>query len=226
VPRHLHPLGAPASCGPDGAPRWGKPWWARRTSCRAGGLRCPLWRCQRGGCVVPFGGAAAWQLGAGKAASGSGGIGAGVVTRAPCLRWLRAAHAARPGARRAGWAPCPCGAASDSASSASCGAAGGRGAQGERLILGPRGAQVTAPQLALLEGVMARMERVDVWILMNGGGGGVNPFQARAEPCRVRAWPVRGRAARAQASQPRPISACAAAPVCVDTGRCRQYPAR
>jgi len=110
MPRHLHPLGAPASCGPDGAPRWGKPWWARRTSCRAGGLRCPLWRCQRGGCVVPFGGAAAWQLGAGKAASGSGGIGAGVVTRAPCLRWLRAAHAARPGARRAGWAPCPCGA--------------------------------------------------------------------------------------------------------------------
>lgn len=38
---------------------------------------------------------------------------------------------------------------------------------------------MTAPQLALLENVMARMERVDVWILMNGGGGGVNPFQAR-----------------------------------------------
>lgn len=39
------------------------------------------------------------------------------------------------------------------------------------------GVQVSAPQLTLLETVMARMERVDVWILMNGGGGGVNPFQ-------------------------------------------------
>ncbi len=37
------------------------------------------------------------------------------------------------------------------------------------------GVQVSAPQLTLLETVMARMERVDVWILMNGGGGGVNP---------------------------------------------------
>ena len=36
---------------------------------------------------------------------------------------------------------------------------------------------MSAPQLTLLETVMARMERVDVWILMNGGGGGVNPFQ-------------------------------------------------
>lgn len=38
---------------------------------------------------------------------------------------------------------------------------------------------MTAPQLTLLENVMARMERVDVWILMNGGGSGVNPFQVR-----------------------------------------------
>lgn len=44
---------------------------------------------------------------------------------------------------------------------------------------GKAGAQVTAPQLTLLENVMARMERVDVWILMNGGGSGVNPFQVR-----------------------------------------------
>lgn len=33
---------------------------------------------------------------------------------------------------------------------------------------------VSAPQLTLLEEVMARMERVDAWILMNGGGKGAN----------------------------------------------------
>ncbi len=69
----------------------------------------------------------------------------------------------------------------------------------------PCGAQVTAPQLALLEGVMARMERVDVWILMNGGGGGVNPFQARAEPCRAWARPGRGACARASVLAQAPL---------------------
>lgn len=33
---------------------------------------------------------------------------------------------------------------------------------------------VSAPQLTLLEEVMARMERIDAWILMNGGGKGAN----------------------------------------------------
>jgi len=33
---------------------------------------------------------------------------------------------------------------------------------------------VTAPQLTLLEEIMGKMERVDTWILMNGGGKGAN----------------------------------------------------
>lgn len=37
-------------------------------------------------------------------------------------------------------------------------------------------AQVTSPQLALLETTMAKMERVDAWILMMGGGNGVDVF--------------------------------------------------
>ncbi len=37
-------------------------------------------------------------------------------------------------------------------------------------------AQVTSPQLALLETTMAKMERVDAWIFMMGGGNGVDVF--------------------------------------------------
>jgi hypothetical protein len=36
--------------------------------------------------------------------------------------------------------------------------------------------QVTASQLSLLEATMARMERVAVWSLMSGGGGGRDVF--------------------------------------------------
>lgn len=35
---------------------------------------------------------------------------------------------------------------------------------------------VTAPQLSLLEAAMAKMERVAVWALMSGGGGGKDVF--------------------------------------------------
>ena len=41
--------------------------------------------------------------------------------------------------------------------------------------------QVTAPQLSLLEAAMARMERVAVWSLMSGGGGGRDVFTVRQE---------------------------------------------
>ena len=37
-------------------------------------------------------------------------------------------------------------------------------------------AGVTAPQLALLETTMLKMERVDTWVLMMGGGSGVDVF--------------------------------------------------
>lgn len=33
---------------------------------------------------------------------------------------------------------------------------------------------VTAPQLTMLEETMGKMERVDTWVLMNGGGKGAN----------------------------------------------------
>ena len=39
-----------------------------------------------------------------------------------------------------------------------------------------RCAGVTAPQLALLETTMLKMERVDTWVLMMGGGSGVDVF--------------------------------------------------
>ena len=39
-----------------------------------------------------------------------------------------------------------------------------------------RCAGVTAPQLALLETMMLKMERVDTWVLMMGGGSGVDVF--------------------------------------------------
>ena len=35
---------------------------------------------------------------------------------------------------------------------------------------------VTAPQLALLETTMLQMERVQTWVLMMGGGSGVDVF--------------------------------------------------
>ena len=38
----------------------------------------------------------------------------------------------------------------------------------------PLPAQVTAPQLNLLEGAMARMERIAVWSMMGGSGMGAN----------------------------------------------------
>ncbi|KAK9846614.1 hypothetical protein WJX81_007606 [Elliptochloris bilobata] len=57
---------------------------------------------------------------------------------------------------------------------------------------------VTAPQLTLLETVMARMERVDVWILMNGGGGGVNPFHEASLAWEKRQALLRRKRTRAQ----------------------------
>ena len=42
---------------------------------------------------------------------------------------------------------------------------------------------VTSPQLALLEGAMRSMERVDAWILMMGGGGGADVFAVRPPAC-------------------------------------------
>ena len=45
-----------------------------------------------------------------------------------------------------------------------------------------RCAGVTAPQLALLETTMLKMERVDTWVLMMGGGSGVDVFLVGA-PC-------------------------------------------
>lgn len=39
--------------------------------------------------------------------------------------------------------------------------------------------QVTSPQLALLETTMAKMERVDAWILMMGGGNGIDVYLVR-----------------------------------------------
>ena len=180
-----------------------------------GRLRCPLWR--RRGLAARRRQGGFWE----RRNRGRRGDARAVLALAAC----GARRAPRRAAGRVGALPMR--RASDSASSASCGAAGGRGAQGERLMLGPRGAQVTAPQRALLEGVMARMERVDVWILMNGGGGGVNPFQARAEPCRVRAFSVAG-PGRARASVPAQAHPRlrGSARVCADTGRCRRYPAR
>ncbi len=38
---------------------------------------------------------------------------------------------------------------------------------------------VTAPQLALLETTMLQMERVQTWVLMMGGGSGVDVFLVR-----------------------------------------------
>lgn len=46
--------------------------------------------------------------------------------------------------------------------------------------------QVTSPQLALLETTMAKMERVDAWILMMGGGNGVDVFMVSICFCRHR----------------------------------------
>jgi len=37
-------------------------------------------------------------------------------------------------------------------------------------------AGVTTPQLALLETTMLQMERVQTWVLMMGGGSGVDVF--------------------------------------------------
>ena len=37
---------------------------------------------------------------------------------------------------------------------------------------------VSAPQLALLEVAMQKMERVHAWLLNTGGGSAVNVFQA------------------------------------------------
>ena len=76
---------------------------------------------------------------------------------------------------------------------------------------------VSAPQLTLLEETMARMERVDAWILMNGGGKGANlnvfveaslswqkrfqALQARQDKARSRwAWSPFQPAAQAQAA--------------------------
>ena len=45
---------------------------------------------------------------------------------------------------------------------------------------------VTAPQLALLETTMLQMERVQTWVLMMGGGSGVDVFLVRLHspaPC-------------------------------------------
>ena len=41
---------------------------------------------------------------------------------------------------------------------------------------------VTSPQLALLEDTMRKMERVDAYILMMGGGGGVDVFNVGFHP--------------------------------------------
>ena len=41
---------------------------------------------------------------------------------------------------------------------------------------------VTSPQLALLEDAMRKMERVDAWIMMNGGGHGADVFTVRPLP--------------------------------------------
>ena len=38
---------------------------------------------------------------------------------------------------------------------------------------------MSAPQLALLEVAMSRMERVHAWVLMMGGGGALNVFEVR-----------------------------------------------
>ena len=38
---------------------------------------------------------------------------------------------------------------------------------------------VSAPQLALLEVALSKMERVHAWVLMMGGGGSVNVFEVR-----------------------------------------------
>jgi hypothetical protein len=43
--------------------------------------------------------------------------------------------------------------------------------------------QVTASQLSLLEATMARMERVAVWSLMSGGGGGRDVFNVSCSCC-------------------------------------------
>ena len=43
---------------------------------------------------------------------------------------------------------------------------------------------MTAPQLALLETTMLKMERVDTWVLMMGGGSGVDVFLV-GNPCWV-----------------------------------------
>ena len=41
---------------------------------------------------------------------------------------------------------------------------------------------VSAPQLALLEVALSRMERVHAWVLMMGGGGSVNVFEVPLFP--------------------------------------------
>ncbi|CAL8460661.1 g191 [Coccomyxa elongata] len=52
---------------------------------------------------------------------------------------------------------------------------------------------VTSPQLALLETTMAKMERVDAWILMMGGGNGVDVFMEAATAWEKRQARIRAR---------------------------------